>query len=303
MPSLELTLNKAILAFLLLASSLAAQTVRIPGPGGKISVAAYSGAGDVVASAVAFWSMDAYNAATKGTKAVQICNVADVVCADLSTDATTGALVVTTIGGSNCAIVTCTIKIWYDQSGAMQCSAGTVCDLTNSTIANRPTFIVSCINSKPCARFAAASSQVLNAVSGTNNVNQPFTVSYISQQTAGFTTNGDVLWAGGGTMQVGYGANVNTAFMYLASSAPEVTAANSTFHAVQNVANDTSSDIYVDGSTNTVSPGTSIINGTYQIGGNNFITGDIFEVGVWASAFSSGNKSAMNTNQHSRGGF
>lgn len=298
-------LGRLLAVAVLCVSALNAQVLQAVISTHPLSAPAYIGPGDVVSSSVGWWGMRAYSAATKGTKAVNVCNVSDVACADLSTDATTGALVVTTIGGSDCTMVTCTVKIWYDQSGANQCSGSTSCDISNATIGNRPVFVVSCQSSKPCARFAASSNQTLTtAGSSTSAQNQPYTISYVAKQTSGFTTHGTVLGASGGTVQVGLGDATNSAFACFCTSAPTVTAANNAFHAIQNLGDNAASDIYVDGSGNTVSVGVSSINGAYEVSGNsNFLTGDVAEIGVWDLGFTGGNKSAMNSNQHTYWGF
>jgi hypothetical protein len=72
--------------------------------------------------------------------------------------------------------------------------------------------------------------------------------------------------------------------------------------------NSTSSDQYVDGVSNTGNAGTHALGpGTVYIGQDgfgNFYVGDLTEVGVWlALAPSSGQKSAMDSNQHTFYGF
>jgi hypothetical protein len=108
------------------------------------------------------------------------------------------------------------------------------------------------------------------------------------------------------SFQVGWANSANTVFSY-AGSVPTVgSVADSSFHALQYVMNGASSDLNVDGTPNTVNPGTNGITsqplGICSPAGNSF-TGQFREVGLWLSAFSTGNSSAMSTNQHTRGGF
>src|SRR5216684_5005777 len=93
---------------------------------------AFVGSGDIVGGWQVWYGLRAFSAAKRGTKAINVCNVSDVACADFLTDATTGALVVTTVGGSDCSVVVCIIKTLYDQSGALACTGA--CDNTQATI-------------------------------------------------------------------------------------------------------------------------------------------------------------------------
>ena len=90
----------------------------------------YQGPGNIVSGAFAAWSLRAYNSAALGKKVINVCNVGDVACADLSSDPTTGKLVISTIGGSSCSVITCTVKTINDQSGGGY-------NMTQATIASR----------------------------------------------------------------------------------------------------------------------------------------------------------------------
>ena len=86
----------------------------------------YTGPGDVVSGAVAWWGLRAYNgtyAASLG-KLANICTPLDAVCADVNSD-TSGNFNLSGTGALLCNNSTsiCTVKILYDQSGALSCSS------------------------------------------------------------------------------------------------------------------------------------------------------------------------------------
>lgn len=307
--------------FALLVPALAfAQSVVLPGfpPGTFQSRAAldaggtpppsYTGPGDVVASAVFGGGLRAYSAATAGSKAINVCLASDVACADLSTDASTGALVITTVGGFSCAVVTCTVKTIYDQTGNNACSGSTPCDFTQATELKRGTLVVNCIGSLPCIATSVNSNPGYLTSGNSPGTAQPFTCSFVAMNTA---PGQGALFSAKATVQIGYhSSGANVAFIYAGSSVPTATASDGAFHAIQAVFNNASSDIYVDGSTNPSNLGSStgmdgassIVLLTADIGSQP-MEGQFSELWCWGSAFSSGQKSSMNSNQHSYWGF
>ncbi len=255
------------------------------------SAPAYAGPGDVVSGALTWWGLRAYNAATKGNALINVCNPTDAACADFSSDATTGALVIVAVGGHTCAD-DCTIKKFYDQSGANSCSAAH-CDWIQNTISQRAVLINSCVNSKPCARGTESASTAYSAASFPGSA-QPWTISGVFDKTA----------IGSGQHEL-----VSTSFVSVGVDTPDLcfqitfaeftaTCTTSHWHAVQFVGNGASSINYVDGSTTTGSNAFSLQAAAIRYGSNNASTmdGDFVEFGVWASSFS-GNLAAMNSNQ------
>lgn len=292
---------KILCALFLYAASCLTAYALLPatgaGPGANAVAPSYTGPGDIVGGALAWGGLRAYSAATRGTKAVNVCNVADVACADLSTDASTGALVITTIGGSSCSVVVCTIKTLYDQSGTLSCTGSTACDFTNATIANRPVLTVSCINGLPCMTFAGASSQRLDTGGIAPSRAIPYTVSWVAKLTGAIqsavfdSTNGG---------QQGFGFNPPNTIYVFAGGFIAGAATDGVFHTSQTVVNAASSDLVVDGVSNTGDAGSDTIGNRFLIGSTaaaNFLSGSVVEAGVWPSAFSAGNKTSMNTNQ------
>lgn len=279
------------------------------------SAVAYSGPGDVVASASAFWGLRAYTAAyaTGLGKLANVCTALDAVCADVSSDAN-GNFNISAVGSLACnnTVSICTIKTLYDQIGTG--CGGSNCDVTQATIANRPTLVVAgaangCPStSLPCMNFAGASSQCL---AGTNSYTQaqPFSISLVGQR----PTPGSIAVSVGflSTRYVGWAVSANTVNSKWASASPITTASASdaAYHSLQFIISSSIGSISVDGATTagnsgTGTPATAPVIGA---GSTNCVTtplsGFIAEAGIWPIGFSAGNISGLNSNAHSYWGF
>ena len=260
--------------------------------------ASYTGPGDIASGAVAWYGLRAYSSAVRGQKAINVCNSGDATCVDMSTNASSGALTITTVGGTDCSVSTCTIKKAYDQTGNGY-------DATQSTIANRPTLSVSCLSSLPCMAFSG--SQYLQAI--TPAVSYPDTFSAVAKRTGNFGAQNAIFSQYTGNSPVFYffsGANVVALYAGVGGSMT-VGAADNSWHAIQALVNGGASSLAIDGSTTggaLINNGasTSLAVGAYP-GGSNTLFGFMAEGGYWASAVSSGNQSSMNSNQHSYWGF
>lgn len=274
-----------------------------PFPGNPPTAVTYTGPGDISANATAWWGLRAYSAAQRGTKAANVCIPVDVACADLSTDAITGKLVISTIGGSSCAVVTCTIKTLYDQTTGGNCTG--TCDLTQATIATRPVLTLNCVGTLPCMTFTRASTTSMVSAAYGSTPAQPISASAVGERTATFTSFADMTSGrSGGSVQLGFGNSANTALLF-AGTVQTATANDSTPHAVQGLYSGVASKLYIDGSSTTLSAGTNGLGGGdgLSIGsGNNALDGFVCEAGWWISD-TSANFSAMNSNQRSFWGF
>ena len=278
----------------------------------------FTGAGDVVSGALAWYSpARAYNAAyATGTG-----NLADIVdtatglaaCtikaktngfADLtSTVCPTGS---PTVSVTTFCTVThaagCSITKLYDQSGAAGCS-GISCDATQSTLANMPKLTLSALNSLPCLfGVSASSTQLLSP--NINGQTQPISHSAVVERTSNFSAAGSYIGTtGGGTgMLSNFGTPANTAGWY-AGTQQSASATDSAFHAIQTIFNGASSLAYIDGSlTGPVNVGSDTMSGSHVIIANDpfgdFLDGLVCEVGIWGVGFSSGQYSGLNSNQH-----
>lgn len=267
---------------------------------------AFQGPGDVVASATAWWGLRAYSAAKKGNPAINLCNVLDVTCADVATDATTGDLVApTNIGGTDCTLITtCTIKKWYDQTQGTGCG-GSNCDSIQSTIASRYTFTWNCQGGHPCAK-GAGGSIVPGSTPAFSSAAALFTISAVGERTGATTTQTAIIDAAG--MFVGFDATAGTAFMYFGNFL-KTAAADSAPHAIVAVFNPPSGVLDVDviggtsGNPGATSTSASILLGTDNTTGLN---GNFEEVGIWPIAFSGsggGQQDLMLSNMRTYWGF
>ncbi len=269
------------------ARSQSVQLIHMDSPAGA---AVYAGPGDLGFLNTAGYLMRAWSAATKGNVAINVCNVSDVVCADMSTDATTGALVVTTIGGSDCSSVTCTIKKWYNQLGTSH-----VGDLVQNTIANRATLNTNCISSKPCAAFVRATDMSYTAT--TDGVLVASTLSAVAMRTSD-TTLFHEFWVAPGFELLFVNA-VNKVGVY-GGSVVQATGNDSVWHAIQGIPGG-SGVVNVDGAESTGSTGGGLTCTGYTLGhfctGPDPLGGNLTEALVFGTTMSGGQRTSICQNQ------
>lgn len=292
-------LRFALLALLATLGPAQSGRMTLLGAGTATSAAAYSGPGDIVSGAKAWWGLRGYNAAFAGN-AANVCLPLDVTCADVAI--VSGSLSLSALGvlGCNDSTSICTVKTLYDQTG----NGNTI---TQGTIGKRPKLTVSCVSSLPCMTFASASSQTMQTSAAFSDTSQQWSISVVGNRTANFTTAqvfiGDV-----SSHSAGFSATSGNA-QFNAGSTVDATASNTTIHAIQFVANGASSIIYVDGSSTTVNAGAGTfgVDDLVYLGSlgdsSRYLTGSIMEIGVWPSGFTGGNQSSMNSNQHTYWGF
>ncbi len=277
-----------------------------------VTSTAYSGPGDAVSGASAWWGLRAYNLAAAGTPAANICNALAVTCADISTLAS-GAFDVATAQGVplSCGGVggTCTVKKLYDQSGALACAAGTPCDLVMSaTEAERPVLTFGCTGlgaSLPCMTSSTATANAATAVNFT--LAQPYTLVGAAKRTGSLTAYNTIVANFNGTSGLYYHTTGNADFL-VNNVDHAFVATNSAWHALQAVGNGASSSGTTDGSTTAISAATTAFASAgvirvFNDGGGDQMDGPAVEMGIWPTAFSGGNLAAMNTNIHSYWGF
>lgn len=281
-----------------------------PGPGGVAGAApTYTGPGDVVSGAKAWYGLRAYSAAKRGSNVADICTTISTVdtCVTMVSDATTGALVLATIGGLTCNNSTqiCNIKTLYDQSGALACG-GAACDATNATVASRPVLVVSCLGSLPCA--SSLSIGKLFSATTMTTVSQPVTAVVVANRTTAAGTSDQVVFGNNSGANIGFGfiGGANKAGMGAPTNV-SASATDNAWHALQYLANGASSAITVDGTTTgSLSPGTNAMtNGTIigtDIFGQNTAS-EWVEMGFWSGSFSSPQITSTNSNPHTYWGF
>lgn len=254
----------------------------------------YTGPGDVKSGALLAYLLRAYNSATRGTKLIVACDASDVHCVDVLSDASTGNLTIPS-SNPNCTGSTCSIKTFYDKG-----SLGI--DLTQSTINRRYTLIANCIGSLPCARYPGTFNAGYFGGTGVTQ-NSPYTVSYVAQRTAAFTTRGLVLAEDISNLFFAGFKNATSTVEAFSVSSQTAAATDSAWHSVQNVFNGASSTINVDGTGTSVSVTANNLSGANIDLFNNSavaaqLQGDATEVLFYGVAFSSSDDTAVCHNQY-----
>jgi hypothetical protein len=193
----------------------------------------------------------------------------------------------------------CLIQQMYDQTGnGLHISQSTAVDRPSLNLAAGPNGNV------PCLQINSGSSSIrlINAAGAT--IPQTFSISSVLDMVSGVaafsyivtSSNNYGLYQGTSTNQVRPYFGTNTA----------ATAAFNAYHAVQVTAAGASSDVYVDGTHTSISPGTNSMSGVIEIVGAASTNGIECEVGIWPASFGTGGSAiqiGMNANQHSRYGF
>lgn len=250
--------------------------------------ATYAGACDVVSGCVSYWGLRAASVATRGSNAINLCNVLDAVCVDVASDASTGMVVIPTVGGSSCAVVTCTIKSFYDPiSGNTQ---------TQATIANRATLTVSCVNAQPCA--VGTGSVCYESVNS---------ITWASPQThAGFVNASSGFWsytgaAGGAPITLTMRHDGTNNLRVWANTNFDATATDGVWYAPMAVFNGSSSLGIVNGSATGGSTSTYSFSAKFDLmslgGCGNQMNGSITEMMYFNAAKTAGDAAALSSNQ------
>ena len=295
---------RILLALALLTGSAQAQMNSFfPGPGAPAASApAYQGPGDIVASAKAWGSCARVYTAAQASTSTSLCDLVAVTggAAVCTLRATASGFV--DLAASYCAGTTpaaacaaasggsCKVSKVYDQTGGGY-------HPVQATLASMPALTFSAVGGLPCTTYAGAQSLVsASSFSGT----QPQTYSAVALRSTvqfggivGLDVSGHVGLFGTGTTDTWAG---------YAGSVASFTATDNAYHAVQFIINGASSASYLDGSSTTGLTAGSQSSGSFSFGLQNgaFFAGSICEGGWWDNnAFSLGNQSAMNANQHS----
>lgn len=255
----------------------------------------YTGPGDIVSGWVAWYGLRAFSGATAGTKAANICNSGDVNCTDVNTlangdfDVTTAQAAPLNCGGTG---GTCTIKTWYDKSGNGH-------DVSQATIASRPTLSFSCINTSLPCMVASASQSLGPATIGT--IPNPRSVEMVSEQTSN-TGNNQVLVDNASFISVFYASAGNTS-LFCGSTINSAAATDNAFHAIEDVCQSGTGlkSITVDSTTSTFTETVAGPGGGESVTTPDPVNGTLklTEVGIWNGAFSGANISALHANASS----
>lgn len=257
------------------------------------AAASFTGPGDVVSGAAAWWGLRAYSGATVGSNLVKLRRDSDDGTQDFASLAS-GALDVSSIssfkGAANLFVHTL-----YDQSGNGR-------NATQTTNANQPAFTLSGLGSLPIITFTGASGHKLTTASF--SVSQPFSVSAVAIRPSAAARD-SYLGDGGGGIQISFSPNANELRNFAGNninSASPIAYTDNTWSAIQSILNSTTSGWYVDGNSKVdLDAGTTGITAGVTIGDDAFsdpFDGSLTELGIWGSAFNATQASNMNSNQH-----
>lgn len=287
-----------IIGLICLAQQPRAQLTMTAVGGGFGGAVAYSGPGNIVSGAIGWWGLRGYTAAFSGN-VVNVCDAATgLVCGDATWSA--GGLSFPLIGGVACNNVTniCVVGTLYDQSGAGACSGA--CDAKQTNNSNRPVLTLNCIGSLPCLTGTASTSLLTPALVSTYN--QPNWFSAVGKRTGNPGASSAMI----GTDVVCYFGATATDIVAYAGSVLTATSTDNTWHSVQCTFNGGSSEVYVDGSGTSGNAGSTAVSSTINIMNDVFgnkLSGTFVEAGFWNLAPNSGQKSSINSNQHTYWGF
>lgn len=270
--------------------------------GGTAAAPAYTGPGDVVSSALAWWGLRAYNAAyaTGSNPCIDVCDSTSVLANPPTTTInvlSNGNLDVTTIASLGYYPNVGLLKI-YDQTGNGWHLTQTIDHV------RRPLITLSAIGSLPGITFSGSNSQGLINVSSFSQA-QPYTISAVA---AGDTAANQSIFTNGNTTYNGLYMDVIVevyAGTVLSGSAVSGT------QAIQGIFNGGSSVAYVNGSSTSGNAGSTAWSSTganqaLDLGnddGSGTMKGNIYEVGIWGSGFNGTQQSNMNSNQRTYWGF
>lgn len=259
---------------------------------------AYTGPGDIVSGALAWWGLRAYNAAyaTGSNPAIDVVDTATGLISTTINIKTDGSLDQSTLLGLGYSVA---VKKIYDQVGTNH--------MSQATLADMPVLTASVIGSLSIMTFD--SSDGLLAANSITQA-QPFTLSTVARRTANPTFNQSPIGFDSGFGILGFRNTSGKLFIYTGGSiptAPAGTITENVFYALNGVFNGASSIISIDGTETT---GLDLGNTTGAFGKpaagltTGFVlTGNVAEMGIWPVGFSSGNNSSMSANQHTYWGF
>lgn len=315
-------MRKLLLPFLLLPLLLAAAQAQLWGPvplgtasGGGGGGGGYAGPGDVVSGAAGAYSCGAaysvaYAAGTGGLCDLQrssdsaTCTIkaATSGTADLTGTYCSGATVSSFCGasGGHCLVVD-----FIDQSGNSRTMISTFAGTSY------PLLVFNYTNSLPCVQFAS-SAWAATAVFSMPNTSQPQTMSIVTLTAgtgAGTPPNYMTARDNGGNVGPSIYAPTSTTVAAYAGNELGPVTVTAALHAVLAVYDGTSSVLNVDGAETTGDVGTQVtateVSLSSDVVGTSGTFGDqtVCEALIYFSGFSSGQRSSMNSNQHSRWGF
>lgn len=294
----------AVLGVLLPASGHAQMQTII---GGATPAVAFTGVADSVTTIKAHWGFIAKNAATRGQNKVRLCNVGDIACVDVATDAVTGIVSSTqTVGLITCGsgANTCTVRSLYDPGGTY-CSGSTPCQLDMATEATRPVFVPNMSGSVP--GMSCNGSQRIEGTFVSTSL--PITVLASSRSTVNPGGNTRIIGSTGTPILLWRAGPIGTFYMGGSNFTDTTTLSTSNLYALVGGADaGGNSFIAQNGTKTTNTTGGSTSSGASialcaDPGGGTPMTGYIIEAAVDTVAFTDPNISGVTSAMRTNGGF
>jgi hypothetical protein len=262
----------------------------------------YTGAGDVVSGATAYYSCGrAYNAAyaTANGKLCNIIRASDSETCDILAASTGGPGLTANCSGSDngktlatfLSATTGKVVTAYDQISTR--------NVTQATSADQPTLTLNCIGILPC--MTGTGTQWLASAGNFTSVSQPYSLSLVAELS---NANSYVLGDDNGRPFLSHFTSANTLDLNCGSDT-SVTASDGAVHALNGLCSGTSSFLNVDGTDNSISAGTSALTAgqvNLMSTDEDFgpLQGKFFEGGFWnTTGFTSTQRGQLCHNQYS----
>lgn len=274
----------------------------VSGSLGLTVVPTYQGPGDLITGWFQWGGFRAFSFATIGTAAIRLRRDSDQAESDFVTLAPNGLLDTGSISSFKGAANLFVTKV-YDQSGNGN-------DLVQATAASQLNFTLASFGAFP-TMFNTAGLQLRVATAGNVTQVPPFSLSIVSKIDTSAADNNAAFYGSSATsvqlLRPGF-AGQNTALLYCGA----VTTFNPTFtdnvmHASNATLNGASSTILIDGASSSGTVGNNDWNGTEGIvmpaAGASAQVMSIVEAGLFNGAFSAGQQTSLNNNQHNFYGF
>lgn len=253
----------------------------------------YSGPGDIVSSASAWWGLRAYSRAKTGTAAIIVtCGGTNYTISSLIS----GALDTATLS-SDCGSNTIYVRQFYDQTGNGW-------HLTQTTQANQATITLNCVGSLPCLTSSTNSTYTVSSLT----VASPYTFTFAGQQSA-YTAQANIL-SDVTSQSIVFQNAANTIRTY-DGAAVNHTVSDAAWHSmVVRLGNKNSNLFSLDNASSTFTGGSgqpSLGGGTvavfsYRTNGFGY-RGSGLEAGLWAASFSDASTTLMHSNMSTYWGW
>lgn len=278
----------------------------------------FSGPGDTIASATAFYSCARAYTAAYATANGNMCDIADAATgttstctmkakstgfADLTSNLCAGGT--QTVSAFCTSVTSCVVKNMYDQTAGAQCTAPTTsCNVVTATLSQMPALAFSALNGLPCLTMVAGSS--LTTATPLNTIaTQPYTAAVASKETT-TGSNPNIFGTGGGNPGNFYLTGGGSVGIFAGTGTVSRAATDNAYHGLNFIGNGASSAAVVDGTATTGNAGTTAwgTGGNHiTVGGGTSMIGSICEAGLWPIAFSGGQQTSWFTNANGSSGY